>query len=420
MRSHRSFPAFRTAALAAVVVAAGWWWAGEAEPQIETAEVVRGDFSDVLEVRGEVRPVRSTYVKAPPGAGELIIITLVRNGTRVKAGDVVAEFDAVTLKRTVLDKQSELRTAQGELDQAVAQNAIKLKEAEAAVVRAGYDVERARLALGDIELVSVVEAARNKLALADAEERLREAEVALASARSASEADRVARERRIEKVKADLDAAIKAARALKVVAPADGTVHILPNHRAASTLGASGNAPEYRAGDRTYAGAGILELPDLSSVFLEARIDEADRGQLRSGQPASIRVDAVADRDYEALVSDISLLARVDFLGGWPPPKQFDLKLAFIDADDRLQTGMSAVARIEVGTLTDVLLVPANAVQRAGGTDVVHVVGRRGTIAVPVEVIRRGREQAAIVGEVQPGDRVALAAPAAPDSESGR
>jgi macrolide-specific efflux system membrane fusion protein len=395
--------------VAAAVLAAGWWWLGPAPPDIETAGVTRGDYTDVVEIRGEVRPIRSTYVNAPPGAGELLIVTLARGGDQVKAGDVVAEFDAVTLKRTVQEKQSELRTAEAEMAQAMAQAAIREKEAEAAVIKATYDVERARLALGDIELVSVVEAERNKLALNDAEQRLREAEAARAAVLASSKSDRIARERRIEKVKADLDHAMRSTASLQIRAPADGTVHIMPNYRSAMPMMAT--APEYRAGDRTYAGAAILELPDLSSVFLVARIDEADRGRLRTGQAASIRVDAVADRDYQAAVTDISLLARVDFTGGWPPPKQFDLKLNFTDPDDRLQTGMSAEARIEVGKLTDVLLVPAAAVHTVEGLAVVHVVTTRGITAVPVDVIRRGRDQAAIRGDLEPGDRVALAMP---------
>jgi macrolide-specific efflux system membrane fusion protein len=394
--------------VAAAAMAAGWWWLGQRPPDVETADVTRGDFTDVVEIRGEVRPIRSTYVNAPPGAGELLIVKLARGGDKVKAGDVVAEFDAVTLKRTVQEKQSELRTVEAEKAQAMAQAAIREKEAESAVIKATYDVERARLARGDLELVAVVEAEREKLALADAEQRLREAEAGRTAVLAASRADRIARDRRIDKVKADLDRAMQSAESLQIRAPADGTVHIMPNYRSVMP---TGTAPEYRAGDRTYAGAAILELPDLSSVFLVARIDEADRGRLRTGQVASIRVDAVADRDYQATVTDISLLARVDFTGGWPPPKQFDLKLGFTDPDERLQTGMSAAARIEVGKLEDVLLVPAAAVHTVDGLAVVHVVTTSGIVAVPVDVIRRGREQAAILGDVQPGDRVALAMP---------
>jgi len=385
-----------------------WYWSVEPDPDVETAVVTLGDYTDIVEIRGEVRPVRSTYVNAPARSGELLIIRLARSGTRVKAGDVIVEFDAVTIKRTIEEKKSELRTVRAELAQATAQASIKEKEAESTAIRAQYDVDRARLALGNIDLVSVVESERNRLALADAERRLEEAEVALESVRRANAADRTARERRIEKVESDLADAERSATALEIVAPIDGTVHVMPNYRSVIP---TGSAPEYRAGDRTYANAAILELPDLSSVFLVARIDEADRGQLQQGQHASVRVDAVADRDYQATVSDISLLARVDFAGGWPPPKQFDLKLAFEDPDDRLQTGMSAVARIEVGKLENVLLVPAAAVHGVDGVRVVHVLMGSGLVPVPVDVVRQGRDQAVIVGDIRAGDVVALTAP---------
>jgi len=396
--------------LAAAFVSVIWYWTTDPGPEVETAVVTLGDYTDIVEIRGEVRPIRSTYVNAPARSGELLIIRIARSGTRVKAGDVIVEFDAVTIKRTIEEKKSELRTARAELAQATAQASIREKEAEATVIRAQYDVDRAHLALGNIDLVSVVEAERNRLALADAERRLEEAEVAFESARRANEADRTARERRIEKVESDLADAERSATALQIVAPIDGTVHVMPNYRSIISI-STGSAPEYRAGDRTYANASILELPDLSSVFLVARIDEADRSLLQQGQHASVRVDAVADRDYQATVSDISLLARMDYSGGWPPPKQFDLKLAFEDPDDRLQTGMNTAARIDVGKLENVLLVPAAAVHVVDGVRVVHVVRRSGAVPVPVDVVRQGREQAVIVGDVSAGDVVALTAP---------
>ncbi len=154
-------------------------------------------------------------------------------------------------------------------------------------------------------------------------------------------------------------------------------------------------------------------------MFLVARIDEADRGSLRKGQAAVIRADAVADREYHASVSDISLLARVDFTSGWPPTKQFDLKLEFKDPDERLRPGMSAAARVSVGTLEDVLLVPPAAVFRRAEGEVVYRLSGHAFVAVPVEVLRRGRDQAAIRGAINPGDRVALTDPTAAPEEGG-
>jgi hypothetical protein len=79
----------------------------------------------------------------------------------------------------------------------------------------------------------------------------------------------------IDKIKADLAQYETAVSSLVAKAPLDGTVNILPNYRSASMMGMPA---EFKPGDKTYAGAAILELPDLSSVFLVARLDETIAG----------------------------------------------------------------------------------------------------------------------------------------------
>jgi HlyD family secretion protein len=395
-----------------LVLAAGtWWWlaAGEVTDQ-DTVLVTRGEYADTVEIRGQVQAVRSTYVTAPYNAGELQVLKIAKNGSTVKAGDIVAEFDALTLRRTIQEKQGELRSANAELQQGEAQSAITVEERRAAVKRAEFDVVKARLSLGQIGLVSEIDAAKAKLALADADERLREAEAATASAVATARNGREARERRIKKVADELALAERQVSSLHVAAPTDGTVNILPNYRSTSPMG---TAQEFRAGDRAYPGAIILELPDLSSVYLAARLDEADRGRLVPGQAAVIRVDAIADRDYLATVSHISVLARVDFNSGWPPPKQFDLQATFTNPDGRLRPGMSAAARIAVAPLPNVLLVPSSAIVFEEGRTVVYRWKRRGFEATPVEVLRRGREQAAVSGAIAEGDVIARTRPGA-------
>jgi multidrug efflux pump subunit AcrA (membrane-fusion protein) len=126
-----------------------------------------------------------------------------------------------------------------------------------------------------------------------------------------------------------------------------------------------------------------------------------------------VRVDAVPDRAYQATVADISVLARVDFSSGWPPAKNFDVTLSITDADARLRPGMSASARIAVGTIPDMLLVPTSAVFPSEGRLIVYRRARTRFEALPVEILRRGREQTAVKGNLSPGDHVALVVPAA-------
>lgn len=399
--------------LAAGITAAVAWRMRGPVLTLATAQVTKGEFVDIVEIRGDVRPFKSVIVTAPMMAGQLQILNVVANGSSVKAGDVVVEFDGAMLQRTIQEKGSELRQATEELRQQRAQAGIGTEADRTALLHARYDVDRAKLATVDEGLVSKVDSQKAKLDLSDADHRLREAEVKDGANRAAAEKGFGAQANRIEKIRGDLDRAQKALDALKVKAPADGVVSVNYNYQTSTS-----SAMEFRAGDKAYPGMQILELPDLSSVNLTARLDESDRGVLKVGQTATIRLDAIPDRDYEATVTDVSLLARVDY-SNWPPVKQFDLKLTFKDADGRLRPGMSAAARIAVGHLPDMLLVPAEAVFLVDGRALVYRLSAdaRKTEPLVVEVVKRNKAQAAIRGPVKVGDKVTLTRPDAGEKE---
>jgi HlyD family secretion protein len=386
-------------------------------PDLPTAEVTRGDFIEIVETRGDIRPFRSVLVTAPFQAGELQILKLVASGAMVKQGDVVADFDALTLRRTLQDKQSELRQAQAELAQATEQAKIDTEQDHTATIKAQYDVQRAKLDQADPQTQAPADVEKSKLAIGDAEQRLTEAQTKEGADKSSAASDLDAKQRKIDKIQADIDQATKGLSSLQVKAPADGTVNILPNYRTSNGMGP---AQEFKPGDKAWAGAQILELPDLSSVHLMSHIDESDRGQLKAGQTATVRVDAVPDRSYTGTIADISVLARVDFSSGWPPAKNFDLTMAITDADTRLRPGMSGIARIAVGKIPDQLLLPSGAIFPSGGRLIVYRRAGSHFDEVPVEIVRRGREQVAVKGSLSPGDHVSLVVPKANAAQAAK
>jgi HlyD family secretion protein len=399
-----------TAGIGVALVAAGGTWYGTrgAVPTLATAAVVRGEFVDVVEIRGQVRPLKSIVVTAPMQAGDLQILKIAANGSPIAEGETAIEFDGSVLERTILDKQAELKQALAELDQIKARASIGVGGNKMSLLTTKYDVERAKLdTLAPEGLVSKVDAEKASLGLADAEQRERQAEVKDVADTRANDTGFTAQDKKIAKIRADIDKATVGLAHLKVTAPAAGVVNILPNYRNGSGMSAP---PEYRPGDSAYPGAEILELPDLSRVHLEAKLDESDRGKLKPGQTATIRVDAIADHEFQAAVSDVSMLAKVDF-SSWPATKNFALQLAFVDADARLRPGMSAAARIAVGRLPDMLMVPSESVFVVDGRPSVYVLKGRKFIAVPIEIVRRGREQVAVNATLAAGDRVALTRP---------
>jgi HlyD family secretion protein len=382
---------------------------GRARANVATAAVVRADFVDVMELRSDIRPVRSVVLGAPNQSGDLQIIRLVKNGAPVKAGDVVVEFDATSLRRFETDRRAELRQAEAEIEQTRAQQRIVEEATATNLLRAKFDVERAQIDSVDRGFLPPLEVERARLGLIDAEQRLAEAQKRQVAELAAAASTVLGRVRRRDRVRQDLERIERAIASLEVKAPSDGTASLMPNPRSGS---AAGGNQDFREGDRAWPGASIVELPDLSAVHLTARLDEADRGRVEVGQAATVHLDAVPDRVYHSKVSRISLLARIDFSTSWPPARDFDLELVMADPDARLKPGMTASVRVAVARFPDALVVPAQAVSLVNGRPTVYVQKGSGFEPRAVVMTRRGREQVALASGVTPGDRVALENPA--------
>jgi multidrug efflux pump subunit AcrA (membrane-fusion protein) len=378
-------------------------------PNVTTTAVTKGDFVDYIQIRGDIRPAKSIVLAAPlQSGGDLQIVKLVKNGATVKKGDVVVEFDATSLRQRLLERQSELNQALKEIEQSQAQAKITAEQQQTALMKAKYDIERAKLDLGKRDLVSRIEYESAKLSLADAEQRLKEMQAKELSSKAGSDAELVGKIRKRDKAKFDVDRTNSAIEGLILRAPADGTVNILENPRSG---GPFSNGVEFREGDRAWAGASILELPDLSSIHLEARLDESDRGRLKVGQTATVRIEAVPGKDFAARVDLISVLARVDFSSGWPPVRNFDLGLVLDERDPRIRPGMTATARIAADKLPNVTLVPSEAIFQKDGRPVVYRLRGSKFDEQVIEIVRRGREQAAVGAGVTPGDKLAVRRP---------
>ena len=376
-------------------------------PSLPTAIVSKTTFIDFLQLRGEIRPVRSVMLTAPSTGADLQIVDLATNGSKVSAGDVIVTFDPTNQQRTLETKQSELKQAESEIERTEAEERRRVASAQSELEEAKKSLARARLEIQGNELRARLEAEKYTLAVSDAEEHVHELEKKIEGERMAARADvAIARQKR-DKALYDVKDTERILASLQIKAPNDGLVSLLPNFRAG---GPGRPAPEFRRGDRAWFGAPIAELPDLTQVQMTARIDEADRGRVQSGSGVRVRVDAVPDKELTGSLKDISVVAKPDFTT-WPPVRNFDIVISLSDSDPRLRSGMSASARVELDRLADVLIVPTGAVFQKGPATVVYVVKSGAIESRAVNVLRRGRDQIAIASGVAAGDRVALKEP---------
>lgn len=395
--------------LATAVTAMATFRHGTAAGSLPTAVVSRTTFVDFLQLRGEIRPVRSVVLTAPSTGSDLQIIELAPNGATLNAGDVVAAFDPTVQQRTLETKQSELKQAESEIQRVEAEQLRRVASAQSELEESRKALARARLELRGNELRPRIDAENFVIAVANAEAHVRELEAKVEGERMAAEADvTIARQKR-DKASVDVRDTERILGSLQVRAPIAGSISLLPNFRA----GGPGMraAPEFKRGDRAWFGAPIAELPDLTTIQMTGRVDEADRGRVQIGSGVRVRVDAVPERELTGTLADISVVAKPDFTT-WPPVRNFDVVVALSDSDPRLRSGMSAAARIALDQLPAVLVVPTDAVFQRGAASLVYVVARDRVEARIITVLRRGRDQTAIASGLVEGERVALKEPA--------
>ena len=246
---------------------------------VPTTAVIKGEFIDYLQVRGEVKAVRSVALTVPTtGGGDLQILELAKNGMDIKKGDVVVRFDPMTVQRTLNDRRSEFKQAEEEIGKTRAQFRIQEQQAQTDLTKARYDVRRAELDAVPSEFLPRMEREQKELALKDAKARLGEAERKLKALGDIEKAELGSKIQKRDKARFDMEHAERQLGGLEIVAPVDGVVAIMPNWRSCCP------PPDFKPGDRAWPGQIIAEVPDLSTLRVTARLEEAERGRMQPGQ----------------------------------------------------------------------------------------------------------------------------------------
>ncbi|MFI5092899.1 MAG: efflux RND transporter periplasmic adaptor subunit [Candidatus Acidiferrales bacterium] len=372
---------------------------------LPTTEVKRKEFVDYLQIKGEVKAIRSAVIAAPYGAGDMQILRLVANATKVKKGDFLVEFDATRVKEKLAEDQSAVKSAEAEIQQSRAAARLKEEQDLTDVMTAKFDAEKARMDAGKQEILSAIEGAQAKLKVTDAEQKLKETEAKLKADRAAGVSDLASKQQKRDQAVYQVALDERNLESLTLRAPLDGVV-ALQNH-----WQPQGSPTTFKPGDRAWPGADIAELPDSSALKIVARVEEAERGQLKLGQAASVLLDALPDRSFDGRVSTISPTASLDFAAGWPVPRNFAVELSLAGSDPRLTPGMGATVRIAVDRVADGIVIPTTAIFRKAGRTVVFIRRRSKFEETPVEVARQSGDEALIAKGLHAGEKLALKDP---------
>jgi RND family efflux transporter MFP subunit len=154
----------------------------------------------------------------------------------------------------------------------------------------------------------------------------------------------------------------------------------------------------------------LFSLPDLNELQVRVRIHESAVKKLQEGQTAEIRIDAVPNRVLTGVVEKVATLA--DSRGFWDQRgvKEYETLVRLTDVPEGggLKPGMTAEVKILVNRLSDVLVVPVQAVAEHFGSHVAFVINDDKLERRSVVVGENNDQFIQISSGLTAGDRVAL------------
>lgn len=393
--------------------AAGWvgvskYRGTQTAGELPVAQAREGEFLAIIRCRGELRAGRSAQIYAPV-VPNLRIAWMAASGEVVEKGAPVIRFDSSTVEQQLVQKQAQLKQSQATLDQAVAQTRIDADHDQSDLVDARYNVEKSRLGTAANEFVGRIQAEQARIDLGVAEQRLKvqEANMALHATSNASKIASLTRQR--DQAGADVELTQKRIAQMEIEAPLSGVVVFASNYNQGPL-----NAKPFKIGDNVYSGMNLAEIPDMSSLAMDAKVEEIDRGRIGLGKDVRVQVDALPELQIQAKITQISPLAELS--SDYPPTRSFRAYASLQKPDPRLRPGMNGGMDIVIDRLPKTIAIPAKAVFTRDGKPVVFVAERGAYRPVTVQLLARNPDEVAVSG-IPAGATVALADPEKKDAK---
>jgi multidrug efflux pump subunit AcrA (membrane-fusion protein) len=293
---------------------------------------------------GSVQAVHYFVVQTPNIAGQggqingqLTLIHLVENGTKVKQGDMLAEFDSTAQQDNARDASSKYDDLAHQVDQKVAQNRADAEKRTSELQSAEADLAKATIELRKGPLLAEIDRLKN-------EAKLRDAEVHVDSLKKSNQfhdqsdaaALRVLELQR-DRQKVALDRAKRNMEKLLVKAPLAGVV-------ALENIWRNGSFGHAQEGDQLWRGQALVRIFDPSQMQVRTTVGEPDGAVLQPGCRAKVYLDAYPDLLFEARFVSASPVAASN-LGS--PIKNFTAIFAIDKSDPHLMPDLSAAVVVE-------------------------------------------------------------------------
>jgi HlyD family secretion protein len=299
--------------------------------------------SHLLRFKGTTEAIQARTILAPALSGQtvgtLTITRLLTAGSKVKAGDLLVEFDRQAQIRDFLDKQADYNKLVGQVaEQQAKENSARAKD-ETELHQAASALKNADLEMKTVELMSRIDVEKAHENQEQARATLQQLKETFELKRSAARAairileiqrDRTQRIMKNAQTNADL---------MQIHSPLDGVVVL-------NTIWKNGRMGEVQEGDQVQPGVPFMRVVNPSAMQVQVLVNQEDILGLRIGQDAKVRLDAYPELVLPGKLEEIAPIARN---GGFSSKvRTFSTIFSIQGTDSRLMPDLSAAVDVAV------------------------------------------------------------------------
>lgn len=327
--------------------------------KILTAAVERMNLPVTVSANGTIKPERLINV-SPKTSGRLKSL-LVKEGDRVKLGQILAYMDDSNLRGQLTQAQGQLAAAQANLQKLIAGNRVEdiaqaqaeLRNVQAALQEAATNL-RQNQQLYSSGAISNRDLIASRAAYDSAKAEVTRAQQALALQQKGSRPEDIAAARAqvtqqqgaVQNIQTSFDDTVIRAPFSGVVSKkyADPGAFVTPTTAGSEVSSATSSS--------------ILSLASVNQVV--ADVAESNIAQIRLGQEISFQADAYPGKTFTGRVTQIAVQSTVE-----QNVTSFEVKAAIAsDAEQLLRSGMNVNVSFKAGELKNALVVPTVAITR--------------------------------------------------------
>jgi len=376
---------------------------GKDATDVEVTPVKRGTFMEELTEQGSVQAVNSISITAPVISyryGSLKLARIVEDGAEVEKGDTIMIFDPSEIKRAIIQAEQQLEIAKAEYEKLKSsqQSEIEDLEADLELARISQEISRINFETATYE----PEATRKeiKLRLESATISLDRVQEQIENKKVIHKEDLLQKSLTMNQLTSTLADANTSMNNLFVVSPANGIAIKEQNWSTQQKWG---------VGDQPYSGSKLIELPDLSQMRAEVKINEVDISKVLPGQRVEIRPDAFSDSAYTGKVELVANLAQnLDYKS---KIKIFPVQIRIDGQSKTLLPGLTISCKILVSEIPDVLFIPLESLFNEQGIDYVYIKSGSGFKRRNIKTGAVNTDYAIITEGLEENDLIALSNP---------